>query len=125
MNFYDTESFLKRSKNPAHHEDMMISSITYDFIENQQIYISDDIAETVEILDYNDIMFQDLSHKIFINAGKSILPTDAMKDLAVAYACDCYLHPDETVYISDNCEMRSYANIVFGSDMIQAYEDTW
>ena len=125
MNFYDTNSFLERSKQPAKHEEMMISSITYNFIENQRINIPDDIAETVEILDYNDTLFQELSHKIFINAGYTILPTDAMKDLSVAYACDCYLHPDETVYISDNMEMRQCANIVFGEDMIKGYNEEY
>lgn len=125
MNFYDTNSFLERSKQSAKHEEMMISSITYDFIENQHINIPEDIAETVEILDYNDTLFQELSHKIFINAGYTILPTDAMRDLSVAYACDCYLHPDETVYISDNMEMRQYANIVFGEDMIKGYNEEY
>lgn len=122
MNFYDTNSFLRRLTYPLNKEEIMISSITFDYLEENDIYIPAAFDNNVLVLEYQDFMLQELSDKV-PQAGFVFIPTNKIKDLAVAYACDSYLYPDETTYISDDLKMRSHANLVFGEDMIRNFED--
>lgn len=130
MNFYDTNSFIKRIRRPLNNEQIMISSITMDYLTELKINIPKDFEENVNVLEYQNFMFEEFEEQTNKNAhrpGHRIIwiPSNEIKDLTVAYACDSYLYPDETIYISDDIKMRSYANSVLGNDSIKSYEEDW
>ena len=126
MNFYDTNTFFERIKKPLQNEDIMISSITLDYCTELNVNVPKDFDENVNVLDYEDYMLHDLE-KRFNNGDTKyatiLIPTNEIKDLAVAYACDSYLYPDETVFISNDLSARTRANRVFGSDSIDSIEE--
>ena len=44
--------------------------------------------------------------------------TNDMKILACAYFYDTYVHPDETVFVTNDLALQTIANLYFGEDSI-------
>ena len=135
-NFYDTSSLILRVDNlfedPT--ENIVISSITLQELENLKTSYSRDfefkskIRKLIRLLDENPEAYEVYIYfpeMLEIDSGIPLSEfelTNDIKILATALHYDCYLHPDETVFYTNDLALKNIANLYFGSDSIKKVE---
>jgi len=127
--FYDTCSLLELLKfnRLAEEDNIIISSITLKELENiktsnsKDFSIKADARHMLQYLTNNPSKYQ---VHIFNNEmlrpieEKSLPITDDMRILATAINYDKNVHPDETVFVTNDLALYHIANLFFGADSI-------
>lgn len=132
-NFYDTSSLLLRVDDLFKDtEQIIISSITLSELENIKTSNSKDIEikqaarKLIRLLAENPDFYTvwnftwDMLKPI---EEKDLLINDDMKILACAIDYDCKVHPDETIFITNDLALYNIANLFFGEDSIIRIEE--
>ena len=134
--FYDTCSLLLRANdlfnNPS--ENIIISSVTLNELENIKTsstkdpdvkYCARKLLHTLnENLDkFTCWIFKLPMLKPIEEAGLDI--TNDMKILACAIDYDTRVHPDATVFITNDLALKNIANLFFGEDSIQSVDEDY
>lgn len=124
--FYDTSALLEREKDLfSINENVVISSITLEELDNLKpknpkarriIKLLEQNKDKYEVLFYNDAMFEYL-HEVGLT---NITPDTQI--LATALHYDIYIHPDETIFITNDLHLKVLANYFFGEDSIKSIE---
>lgn len=135
--FYDTSSLLLRADDlftKPEDENILISSITLQELENIKTSSNKDpeikcaARHLLRLLDAHDI---DQKLVIFTEqlltpiTNKSLEITNDTKILACAIYCDQELHPDETVFVTNDLALKSLANLFFGFDSITSVTEDY
>ena len=129
--FYDTCSLLLK----GHHlfdndnERVAISSITLQELEDikssgrKDESIKFAARQILNILnsrkDYDIHIFKPNMLEKF----EQFEPTNDIKILATAFDYDCNVHPDETVFVSNDLTLKAIANLYFGEDSIESVDE--
>lgn len=127
--FYDTCSLLLRGQHLFDEENtkIVISSITLQELEN--IKNSRNKDENVKFSARNilNILNKNVDkYEIHIYQPKMLdkfiqfEESNDIKILATAFDYDYYVHPDETVFITNDLALKAIANLYFGEDSIQS-----
>lgn len=129
-NFYDTSSLLiLRDKlfGDDYHK-FAISSITLQELESIKVSEKKDSEIKFmarKLLSLLNEHFNDFDLIIYkpemLNPikEKSLEINNDMKILACAIYYDCYFHPDETIFVTNDTNLRAFANLFFGEDSIE------
>ena len=127
--FYDTCSLLLQGQHLFDEENakVVISSITLQELEN--IKNSRNKDENVKFAARNilNILNNNIDkYEIHIYQPKMLdkfmqfEESNDIKILATAFDYDSYIHPDETVFITNDLALKAIANLYFGEDSIQS-----
>ena len=133
-NFYDTCSLLLRVDdlfwNPDEH--IVISSITLEELESIKTSAKKDenIKHDARVLLRKLAAYRD-KYEVWIFNESMLAPiiekhltiTPDMKILATALDYDNRVHPDETVFITNDLSLFNIANLFFGEDSVQMVEE--
>lgn len=121
--FYDTSSLIERYKDLfSFKENIIISSISLEELDD--LKIKNPKARTIiRLLEQN----KDKYEVLFFNEGMLEFArevgltnvTPDLKILATAIHYDTYIHPDETIFYSNDIHLRIMANLFFGEDSIR------
>lgn len=131
FNFYDTSSLLILRESlfdEDKYQRFGISSITLQELESIKVSADKDpelkygarrlLSALNENFDKFDlIIFKPEMLKPIIDMGFNI--SNDMRILASAIIYDCEYHPDETVFVTNDMNLRSIANLFFGEDSIR------
>ena len=128
--FYDTSSLLLKAGNLFDDEEhIVISSITLEELENIKTSANKDLEvkhaarEILRQLDQHPFNYEVWIFKLHmldpINE-KDLSITNDMKILATAIDYDNNVHPDETVFVTNDLCLKKIANLFFGSDSIES-----
>lgn len=128
--FYDTSSLLLDANNlfKPNHKPFVISSVTLNELENIKTSQNKDIdtKQTAKAL-----LHQLTAHKgdydIWVFTKSMLKPieekdldvTADTKILSCAIDYDRRVHPDETIFITNDLEQMSFANLFFGDDSVR------
>ena len=132
--FYDTSSLLTKGSALFDNEDsvIVISSISLKELEEIKVSNNKDneikarAREVIRTLDQNPHLYEtwifntDMLNPII---SKDLPLSNDMKILATAIDYDIKVHPDETVFISNDISLRCIANLFFGEDSIGKVEE--
>ena len=135
-NFYDTSSLLLREKDLfTHEENIILSSITLNELENIKtsnnkdgeikraarhiIRLLEENTDKYEIWVYNSQMLQGEKNLGLPDFSQWELTND-IKILASAVSYDRMIHPDETVFFTNDLALKQIANMFFGSDSVKS-----
>ena len=128
-NFYDTCSLLLRMDDLfTVEENIVISSVTLNELENikTSAHKDESIKQTARELlrllahnrgKYTVWIFQEDMLVPFKEKGLTITPD--IQILACAFDYDNRIHPDETVFITNDLALQNIANLFFGQDSIK------
>jgi predicted ribonuclease YlaK len=132
--FYDTSSLLLKANNLF--EDgipFAISSITLNELENIKTSSHKDqeikyaARQLLRILDEHrgeyDIQIYRTSDLYPIEDKGLDITTNDMKILACALAYDREVHPDETIFVTNDLALKTIANLFFGTDSIESVDE--
>lgn len=131
--FYDTSSLLLKAETLFEDEiSFAISSITLNELESIKTSIHKDAdlkysaRKLLHQLDEHpnayDIVIYRPSYLEPIVA-KDLEITNDMKILACAIAYDKTMHPDETVFVTNDLALKNIANLFFGTDSIESVDE--
>ena len=137
-NFYDTSSLLLREKDLfTYEENIVLSSITLNELENIKtsntkdndikyaarkiIRLLEENPDKYEIWVYNNQMLQGEKNLGLPSFSQWELTND-IKILASAVSYDRMIHPDETVFITNDLALKQIANMFFGSDSVKTIQ---
>jgi len=123
-NFYDTSSLLLKSHSLFNNdENIVISSITLEELDKlksknpkarQIIHLLDKNQGKYEIIFFESYMLDLVRERYQYN-----IETNDMRILATAIHYDTYIHPDETVFYTNDRLLALIANLFFGEDSIK------
>ena len=134
--FYDTCSLLMQANHlfPTGEYRLVISSVTLQELEaiktsaHKDPEIKFSARQLLRMLDEN---VGEYDVHIFTNdmlaplEEKNFLINDDLRILATAIDYDTNVHPDETVFVTNDLALKNIANMFFGEDSIESiYEDT-
>ena len=134
--FYDTCSLLTQANHLFNTDEykIVISSVTLQELEAIKTSAHKDpeikfaARQLLRILDEH---IEDYDVHIFTNdmlaplEEKNFLVNDDLRILATAIDYDTKVHPDETVFVTNDLALKNIANLFFGEDSIESiYEDT-
>lgn len=131
--FYDTSSLLLKTDSLfIDKEPFAISSITLEELENIKTSSHKDAdikykaRKLLHILDkhtgeYDIHIFKEKMLNPIIEKDLSI--TNDMKILATAYDYDCNIHPDETIFVTNDLALKAIANLFFGDEVIESVKE--
>ena len=133
--FYDTCSLLLKANHIFDEENVkvIISSITLQEIEdiktanNKDAEIKysarrvlnslNDNPEAYEIWIFKEEMLEPITSKGFSHINNDL------RILACAFNYDYYVHPDETIFVTNDLALKSIANCFFGEDSIESVNE--
>ena len=135
-NFYDTSSLILRAENLFEdpNENIVISSITLQELENLKTSYSRDlefktkVRKLIRLLDENPEAYEVYIYFPEMLEMKSGIPlsefelNNDIKILATALHYDCNIHPDETIFYTNDLALKNIANLYFGNDSIKKVE---
>lgn len=135
-NFYDTSSLILRAENLFEDpdENIVISSITLQELENLKTSYSRDlefktkVRKLIRLLDENPEAYEVYIYFPEMLEMKSGIPlsefelNNDIKILATALHYDCNIHPDDTVFYTNDLALKNIANLYFGNDSIKKVE---
>lgn len=133
--FYDTCSLLLKASHLFDEENtkVVISSITLQELEeikksnNKDADIKYSARKLLNILSNNldkfeTWIFKEEMLKPIADRGFTYVNND-LRILATAFDYDCYKHPDETVFVTNDLGLQVIANHFFGEDSIEAIDE--
>lgn len=133
--FYDTCSLLLKLENLFEEEDVRvaISSITFQELEdiktsgNKDAEIKYSARKLLNILANNptkyDIhIYKDTMLEPIVSKGFDHINND-LRILACAFDYDYHIHPDETVFVTNDLALKAIANCFFGEDSIESVDE--
>ena len=117
--FYDTCSLLLKANHLFDEENKTAS--------NKDAEIKYSARQLLKLLNENPSLyeiwiFKEDMLKPFIEKGFNHINND-LKILASAFDYDCYKHPDETVFVTNDLSLKAIANCFFGADSIQSVDE--
>ena len=133
--FYDTCSLLLKANHLFDEEDVkvVISSISLQELEDiktannkdaeikysarKLLNILNDNPEAYEIWIFREEMIQPIAEKGFTHINNDL------RILASAYDYDYNVHPDETVFVTNDLSLKAIANCFFGEDSIESVNE--
>lgn len=133
--FYDTCSLLMQANHLFNTNEyrLVISSVTLQELEAIKVSAHKDseikfsARQLLRVLDEN---VGEYDVHIFTNdmlaplEEKNFLINDDLRILATAIDYDTNVHPDETVFVTNDLALKNMANMFFGEDSIESiYED--
>lgn len=132
FNFYDTSSLLLKGNNIKKDDNIVISSITLQELENIKTSMNkspevkyqarvllrflEEHPEYVEVVIFNEKMLEPIIEK-------SLAVTDDMRILATAFWYDYNVHPDDVNFITNDLCLKHIANLFFGDGCIGKVND--
>lgn len=124
--FYDTSALLERSEDLFENkENIIISSITLEELDNLKIK-NLKARKIIRLLYDHDGQYKVVfySTEMMSKVREHGLESDSpdMKILACAINYDCYQHPDETIFYTNDIHQKITANLFFGEDSIRSIE---
>lgn len=133
--FYDTCSLLLKTNHLFDEEDIkvVISSISLQELEdiktanNKDAEIKYSARKLLNILNenpeaYEIWVFKEDMLKPIIEKGFDHINND-LKILACAFDYDYKVHPDETVFVTNDLALKAIANCFFGEDSIESVNE--
>ena len=131
--FYDTSSLLLKASNLFEDEaPFAISSITLNELENiktsshkdtelkyaarKLLHMLDEHSEAYDVMIYRPSYLKPIEEM-------ELEITNDMKILACAIAYDNTVHPDETVFVTNDLALKNIANLFFGNDSIESVNE--
>lgn len=130
--FYDTSSLILNADNLFEVDGkIVISSISLMELENiktsnKDIEIKQTVQKLTKILSDNQDKFETyLFHNSMLNPfiKEDLEINNDIRILSCAYSYDCYEHPDETYFVTDDLSLFNIANLYFGEDCILKSSD--
>lgn len=129
--FFDTSSLLVlANKGFKENESFIISSITLNELENIKSSSTKDeytkllARKTLQYLDSNDrIEIHIYTNDMLSLVDKNLDITNDLKILSCALHYDRYIHPDETIFVSNDLSQKTIANLYFGEDSIESISE--
>lgn len=134
--FYDTCSLLLKANNLFEdpNEQIIISSVTLNELENIKTSTTKDAdikysaRKLLHILDenphkYDCWIFKTSMLQPIEEAGLEV--TNDTKILACAIDYDTRVHPDATVFVTNDLALKNIANLFFGEDSIDSVDETF
>jgi predicted ribonuclease YlaK len=131
--FYDTCSLLLKANHLFDDNDkVVISSITLQELEDIKTSAHKDAEvkysarQLLRTLEANKGKYE---IHIFKNAmlqpfeEKDLAINNDIKILATAFNYDYYIHPDETVFVTNDLALKTIANMFFGEDSIESVNE--
>lgn len=128
--FYDTCSLLLKAGNLFEEDsNIVISSITLKELENIKVSANKDpdikyaARRLLHLLDENPDKYEcwifrtDMMEPI---EQKCLPISDDTRILAAAYDYDRRIHPDETIFVTNDLSLKNMANLFFGNDCIES-----
>ena len=133
--FYDTCSLLLKANSLFDDEDVkvIISSITLQELEDIKtannkeaevkyfarkiLNVFNEHPGAYEISIYKDNMLEPIVSKGFDHINNDL------RILACAFNYDYYIHPDETVFVTNDLALKAIANCFFGEDSIESVNE--
>jgi len=133
--FYDTCSLLLKANNLFEEENtkIVISSITLQELEDiktasnkdadikysarKLLNLFNDNQDKYEIWIYKEDMLQPIIDKGFTHINNDL------RILATAFDYDYYIHPDETVFVTNDLALKTIANCFFGEDSLESVNE--
>lgn len=128
--FYDTCSLLLKAGNLFEEDsNIVISSITLKELENIKVSANKDpdvkyaARRLLHLLDENPDKYEcwifrtDMMEPI---EQKCLPISDDTRILATAYDYDRRIHPDETIFVTNDLSLKNMANLFFGDDCIES-----
>ena len=131
--FYDTSSLLLKTDSLfIDKEPFAISSITLDELENikasnhKDAEIKYKARKLLHLLDehsgeYDIHIFKEQMLNPIIE--KDLTITNDMKILATAFDYDNNIHPDETIFVTNDLALKAIANLFFGDGVIESVKE--
>ena len=130
--FYDTSSLLLKAGNLFDDEENIVfSSITLEELEhiktssNKDQEVKHAAREVLRQLDDNPDRYEVWIYKNHMIAPieeKDLSVNNDMKILASAIDYDTNVHPDETVFVTNDLSLKKIANLFFGNDSIESID---
>ena len=133
--FYDTCSLLLKTNHLFNEENVkvVISSISLQELEdiktanNKDAEIKYSARKLLNILNenpeaYEIWVFKEDMLKPIVEKGFDHINND-LKILACAFDYDCNVHPDETVFVTNDLALKAIANCFFGEDSIESVNE--
>ena len=133
--FYDTCSLLLKADNLFDEEDtiVVISSISLQELEDIKTAYSKDADvkySTRKVINslnehpgaYEIHVFKETMLKPITDKGFDHINND-LRILACAFDYDYYLHPDETIFVTNDLALKTIANCFFGEDSIESVNE--
>ena len=133
--FYDTCSLLLKTNHLFNEENVkvVISSISLQELEdiktanNKDAEIKYSARKLLNILNenpeaYEIWVFKEDMLKSIVEKGFDHINND-LKILACAFDYDCNVHPDETVFVTNDLALKAIANCFFGEDSIESVNE--
>lgn len=127
FNFYDTSSLLLKGNKIKKEDNVVISSITLQELENIKTSMNkspevkyqarvllrflEEYPDYVEVIIFNEKMLEPIIEK-------SLTITDDMRILATAFWYDYNIHPDDVNFITNDLCLKHIANLFFGDGCI-------
>ena len=130
-NFYDTSSLLMRVDNLFEQdENIVISSITLNELEEiktdgrKDSDIKYAARKLLHLLDTHPDKYEVHIFKLdMLEAVSEFSVSNDMKILATAIDYDRMIHPDETIFITNDLALKHIANLFFGEDSIASVQE--
>lgn len=133
--FFDTSSLLLATHNILFNNDnykIVISSITLQELEN--IKNSNNKDEEIKFKAHNLTRFLKENselYEVIIFTEDMLQPFEKRRlsinndicILATAYYYDTIIHPDETIFVTNDLCLKNIANLYFGNDSIESYQE--
>ena len=133
--FYDTCSLLLKANSLFDDEDakVIISSITLQELEdiktanNKDAEVKYSARKILNILNehsgaYEISIYKDSMLEPIVSKGFDHINND-LRILACAFNYDYYIHPDETVFVTNDLALKAIANCFFGEDSIESVNE--
>lgn len=129
--FFDTSSLLQLTIEDIDKLDgkIIISDISLRELEEIKTSIKKDehikylARQITKWLNDNTDKYEVYIYKAeMLNPFYNFVPSDDLKILACAYSYDHNIHPDETVFVTNDLALKNIANLYFGEDSIISIE---
>jgi predicted ribonuclease YlaK len=133
--FYDTCSLLLKANSLFDDENVkvIISSITLQELEdiktanNKDAEVKYSARKILNILNeypgaYEISIYKDSMLEPIVSKGFDHINND-LRILACAFNYDYYMHPDETVFVTNDLALKAIANCFFGEDSIESVNE--
>lgn len=131
--FYDTSSLLLAGDTIFNtNERFAISSITLNELENiktsthKDVELKNSAHNLLKLLNEHQDLYdiQIFKHSYITPIVERDLEiTNDTKILACALAYDREIHPDETIFVTNDISLKNIANLFFGRDSIESIEE--
>lgn len=131
MKFYDTSSLLVLGSSILNIERFLISSVTFQELENIKNSNKDaDIKYTarliLRILDQHPEIYEVIIHRKSYEDAITKLSIDINNDtkiLSDAFWCNNYWYTDSITFVTNDLALKHIANLFFGEDSIEAIKE--